>query len=245
MPFQRENVGTFDEGIKASCWSPDEELLAIVTGSNQLLSMTKSFEPLSELPLQTKDFGINAPVNLGWGEKSTQFHGSVGKEAAKAGGSVSTSSEITEEDLKLKEDDDGKVRISWRGDSAWFSVSSLEKIESDPEKRVRTIRIFSRVAELSSTAERTINLRGSLSWQPSGSIIASTQKFVGGERVVFFERNGLRRYDFELREGGRVSSRVRELSWNADSTILGVWVERSESDGGSVGELILTSTFRT
>lgn len=33
MTPQRENVGTFDLGIKAAEWSPDEELLAIITGT--------------------------------------------------------------------------------------------------------------------------------------------------------------------------------------------------------------------
>jgi hypothetical protein len=35
---QSENVGTFDAGIKAAEWSPDDELLAIVTGARVLLS---------------------------------------------------------------------------------------------------------------------------------------------------------------------------------------------------------------
>lgn len=56
--------------------------------------------------------------------------------------------------------------------------------------------------------------------------------------MVFFERNGLRHGEFELREaaeGVRVGEwgyRVRELGWSADSNILSVWVERNESDIG-------------
>lgn len=35
--LQRENVGAVDAGIKAAVWSPDEELLALVTGELYLL----------------------------------------------------------------------------------------------------------------------------------------------------------------------------------------------------------------
>ncbi|ORY54599.1 IKI3 family-domain-containing protein [Leucosporidium creatinivorum] len=216
----RENVGTFDLGIKAAEWSPDEELLAIVTGDDQLLSMTKDFEPLSEGPLRSSDFGADAPVNVGWGSKSSQFHGSAGKSAAQAPATPDL------ETIRASPEDDGRPRISWRGDSAWFAGG-------EPRQR-RVVRVFSRVAELSSTSEPTGGLEHPLAWQPSGSIIAATQRKVDKEgkeeglQVVFFERNGLRRYEFALRE--KEGARVRELSWNSDSTLLAVWVER---EGGS------------
>lgn len=94
------------------------------------------------------------------------------------------------------------------------------------------------MAVLSSTSEPTSGLEHSLSWQPSGSIIASTQKLIGetgeveGHHVVFFERNGLRRYDFALREGKGANSQVRALEWNADSTILAVWIQRGTTSAG-------------
>jgi elongator complex protein 1 len=98
------------------------------------------------------------------------------------------------------------------------------------------------VASLSSTSEPTAGVEHALSWQPSGSIIAATQKLIDSNKpdeapnqhVIFFERNGLRRYDFALREdtsvdkidGVRKSSTVKSLAWNSDSTILALWIER-------------------
>lgn len=196
--------------------------------------MTKDFEVLSEAPLRTGSFGADAPVNVGWGSKSSQFHGSVGKSAAQAAATPS------EEELHTSPDDDGRPRISWRGDSAFFAVSSLEPIGPDAgvseDRRRRFIRVFTRVAELSSTAEPTSGTESALSWQPSGSIIATTQKRVSpsGEleshHVIFFERNGLRRYDFPLRPDYGV---VKELSWNSDSSLLAVWIRRNGKDFGT------------
>ena len=227
-------MGTFDEGIKAAEWSPDEELLAIVTGGDLLLSLTKSFEPLSEGPLRSTEFGADAPVDVGWGSEGTQFHGSLGKVAA-AAAAIAREREETAAEAEM-EKDGGEVRISWRGDSAWFAVTSLDKAADGRKKRV--IRVFSRIAELSSTSESCPGLQSSLSWQPSGAIIASTQmrqpsgdgKEKGGLYVVFFERNGLRRYDFALRE--EAGSKVRGLRWNEDSTLLAVWIERAQEDVG-------------
>lgn len=167
-------------------------------------------------------------MNVGWGDTSTQFRGSVGKSAESTSTSAPNSSQSSP-------DDDTLPRISWRGDSAFFSVSSLDPLPSPKPGHRRILRMFSRVAGLSSTSEPTSGLEHSLAWQPSGSIIAGTQKLFRGEEgadfdshhVVFFERNGLRRYDFKLREGeGAKDSEVKELSWNSDSSILAVWIER-------------------
>lgn len=171
-------------------------------------------------------------MNVGWGDKSTQFRGSVGKSASS---STATPAEPTPH---LLTDDDRAPRISWRGDAAFFAVSSLDPIRGVEGAARRSIRIFSRLAALSSTSESTGGLEQVVSWQPSGSIIASTQKLfkadgtVDSHHVVFFERNGLRRYDFALREPEDAQSRVRELSWNSDSTLLAVWIQRKDEDIG-------------
>ena len=43
--------------------------------------MTRDFEPLSEVELDQEAFGDGQFVNIGWGAKETQFHGSEGKAA--------------------------------------------------------------------------------------------------------------------------------------------------------------------
>ena len=187
------------------------------------------------------------PDALGWGSKSTQFHGSLGKSAATATPAALVGS---------SPDDDGRFRISWRGDAAFFSVSALELDPSSdssgstsgstgPKRRV--IRVYSPTPTviLHSTAEGTPGLEHSLAWNPSGSLIASTQRFgsagglgsgrEGRHDVVFYERNGLRRSSFEIVKGGSSASmgsgetlkygyRVREVSWSCDSSVLAVWI---------------------
>ncbi|KAH8921164.1 IkappaB kinase complex, IKAP component [Atractiella rhizophila] len=237
-----EEVGALEEGVKEARWGTDEESLVLVSGTDNLVLMTRTFDVLSEAPLQTEDYGEDKPIALGWGQKATQFHGSLGKQAAQASPSpvVETSSSLT--DLQ----EDGRTRVAWRGDGDFFAVSSLEKGR-------RKIRVYSRAAALMSTAEDVSGMGSAFDWQPSGSLLASVQYSADQtdeDKVIFFERNGLRRYDFALRNfvGGerqktveerilnnasdkdddsprrRRSFAVRELRWNADSTVLAVWM---------------------
>ncbi|GAA5956343.1 hypothetical protein JCM21900_006151 [Sporobolomyces salmonicolor] len=234
---RRENVGTFDAGIKAAEWSPDDELLAIVTGADLLLTLTKTFDPLSESPLHTSTFGTDAPVSVGWGTKATQFHGSLGKSAAAA--AASAAADPLNREVLLSAQDDGRTRVRWRGDAAWFAVSSIEEVvpraEGGAKREIRRVRIFSRLGELSSTSEPVVELESALAWQPSGEVIASTQCVGAGDevrtQVVFFERNGLRRYEFPVRNEGGEAGRVREVAWNAASDVLAAWIERPVAGG--------------
>ena len=75
--------------------------------------------------LGNKLHGINTlcdsaaqPVSVGWGSKSTQFHGSRGKQSAKE-------SPVTEVSPALPWDD-LQPRISWRGDGEFFVCSCVE-----------------------------------------------------------------------------------------------------------------------
>ena len=56
-----EEVGCVDSGITALEWSPDGDILAIITGSGNLLIMSQEWEALSEVSLD--DSG--APVSEG------------------------------------------------------------------------------------------------------------------------------------------------------------------------------------
>ncbi|KAL1687873.1 IKI3 family-domain-containing protein [Schizophyllum commune] len=245
-----EVEGTVEPGICAASWNPDETLVALITDEDKLILMTSTFDVISEAKIQTDDFGEDAPINVGWGSKQTQFHGSLGKSAAQAGLAtvVSTST-----------DDDLRPRISWRGDGSLFAISSLSTTQTSPDSppiRRRTIRVYNRQGALQSTSEAVPGLEHPLSWRPSGNLIASTQRFgfEGGgagrpERhdIVFFERNGLRHGEFGLTLGGPPDSRVgqgapkdagerrwghkvRELCWSPDSNVLAVWIERDEYD---------------
>ncbi|KAK2463075.1 hypothetical protein APHAL10511_004730 [Amanita phalloides] len=234
--------GTFESGILAAAWSPDDLLLALVTGEEKLVLMTLTFDVLSEAAIETVEFGQDTPINVGWGSKQTQFHGSLGKAAAQAPTQIKFGS---------SPDDDELPRISWRGDAQYFVVSKLSPPLTDGLRR-RVLRVYDRQGVLQSTSEVLGGLEHTLSWRPSGNLIAGTQRFgfEGGgagkrERhdVVFFERNGLRHGEFGLRVKDldlkpvnsalpkrRWGYRVRELLWNAESNILAIWVEKEEGD---------------
>jgi elongator complex protein 1 len=53
-----ECVGSVDMGILAAQWSPDEEILVLVTGRRTLLEMTKEFEVLAEIRLDAEERGL-------------------------------------------------------------------------------------------------------------------------------------------------------------------------------------------
>ncbi|KAI1786336.1 IkappaB kinase complex IKAP component [Ganoderma leucocontextum] len=250
-----EVVGSVDGGVMGAAWSPDDTLLVLVTGEDKLLVMTSTFDVLSEGPLHPTDLGEDAPINVGWGAKHTQFHGSLGKAAA--------TSSIPPTAVGASPDDDGHVRVSWRGDGAYFTVSVLEGANETETRPHRKIRVYSREAALQSTAEPVPGLEHGLSWRPSGNLIVGTQRFGnfpgdtsaspksdggsglgpgrdGRHDIVFFERNGLRHGEFTLREWtaeGQAPTgqrkwgyRVREVGWSSDSNVLSVWIEREDGD---------------
>ena len=211
-----EIVGSVDAGINAAAWSPDEELLAVSTGANTLLFMTRDFESVSNIVLSPKDVKVSSHVSVGWGKKETQFKGrGVAKTLRDP-----TMPEYVDEGT-LSPADDGKTTISWRGDGQYVAVNGVLDVE--PKRRI--IRFYSRDGTLESVSEPVNGLEGALSWKPSGQTLAGIQRRDDGIDVVFFERNGLRHGDFSLRldkdELPTVGSSI-DLKWNADSTVLGV-----------------------
>src|SRR5216684_7685564 len=191
----------------------------------------------------------DAPINVGWGSKQTQFHGSLGKAAAQAPVASSLPS------VGVSPDDDLLTRISWRGDGALFVVSAVSPAPADATSlRRRVLRVYNRDGMLQTTAEPVPGLEHPLSWRPSGNLIVGVQRFgtfpgggkgrEGRHDVVFFEKNGLRHGEFGLRHGTpgvgpsdakerKWGYRVREVCWSADSNELLVWIEE---DAGDIGK---------
>ncbi|CAO3564635.1 unnamed protein product [Mortierella alpina] len=207
-----EIVGSVDSGISCMAWSPDEELVVMVTGEGSILEMTKDFDVIAENPIDVEESGEDVSVNVGWGKKETQFHGTEGKQAAQR--KVDTSA------FTFSSDDDDNHRLSWRGDGTYFCCSSKDK-----RLGRRVIRVYNREAILQTTSESVDMLEHGLSWRPSGNLIASSQRLPHRHDIVFFERNGLRHGEFTLREAN--DAVVKELAWNCDSTVLAVWLERA------------------
>ncbi|CAG5182057.1 uncharacterized protein ALTATR162_LOCUS9970 [Alternaria atra] len=208
-----EIVGSVDAGISAAAWSPDEELLAITTHADTLLLMSRDIENIASVNLTPEDINVSSHVSVGWGKKETQFKG----KRARALQDPTVPESIDEGVLSPL--DDRSVTISWRGDGAWFAVSKVE------EERRRMIRVYSREGQLDSVSEPVDGLEGALSWRPSGNLIASTRRTNEKIEVVFFERNGLRHGQFDLRftpEELAALSIPLTLKWNSDSNVLAV-----------------------
>ena len=147
------------------------------SGTKALL-MTRDFDPIAEIAVEDEADGSSAFVNVGWGKKETQFHGSEGKVAALA-------SKEKKPLVPVSEGDDLRPRAAWRDDGQMFAVSFVASVEGSS---VRRFRVFSREGEPMFTSERTDGLEHCLAWRPAGSqLIASTQRtpvkhLVGGEK---------------------------------------------------------------
>lgn len=57
MLFQLDVVGDVSGGINAACWSPDMETLVLVSGTGNVLLMSRTWDVLQEIPLFQKDYG--------------------------------------------------------------------------------------------------------------------------------------------------------------------------------------------
>jgi elongator complex protein 1 len=216
-PLQNEElveiVGSIDTGISAAAWSPDEELLAITTQERTLLLMTRDIENISNITLAPEDVNVSSHVSVGWGKKETQFKGKRARALQDP-----TVPERVDEGI-LSSFDDRSVTISWRGDGAYFAVNTVE------EERRRMIRVYSREGQLDSVSEPVDGLEGALSWRPSGNLIASVKRSEDKIEVVFFERNGLRHGQFDLRVTAQELQNLTTpltLRWNSDSNVLAV-----------------------
>jgi elongator complex protein 1 len=218
-------IGAIEGGIKAMAWSPDEEIVILVTGTFRALLMTKDFDVLSEFDIETRDKGEEVSVSIGWGSKETQFHGKAGKEAAK----------VTDTSLPcLSLDDDWQPRVSWKGDGSLFAISLVD-LHPSPK---RTIRTYSRDGVLQSTSQNVDQLGQCVAWKPNGSLIASTKSYPDHLEILFFEPNGLVHGDFRLRTVPLPPSvYVKELMWNCDSTILLCWLQDKSEPSNHVLQL--------
>ena len=208
-----EIVGSVDAGISAAAWSPDEELLAITTNASTLLYMTRNFENVTDVTLTADDLNASNHVSVGWGKKETQFKGKKARALRDP-----TVPETVDEGV-LDANDAKETTISWRGDGAYLAINSIESNSR------RVIRVFSREGVLDSVSEPVDGLIGALSWRPAGNILAGVQRLSDSVRVVFFERNGLRHGQFDLRlDQDNLSTWNSQISlnWNVDSSVLAV-----------------------
>jgi elongator complex protein 1 len=52
-----EIMGGVDSGIHAMSWSPDQDLVVLVTGEKKVLEMTQDYDTITEFELHVEDQG--------------------------------------------------------------------------------------------------------------------------------------------------------------------------------------------
>ena len=205
---QVEEVGHVECGLERLAISPDMEIISLVTKELVVITMTRDYSPIKETSLVESQFGAGEMINVGWGKKETQFHGSEGKNAR----------QVKVERGEVVEGDDRAVRLSWRGDGEMFSVSFLQAGQGEGEKERRKVRVLDRTGGLYSLTQEMVGLQWSLAWRPSGSVIAAPVTRNNKQIIAFFEKNCLEHGGFDISG----SLRVAELEWSPDSQVLAV-----------------------
>lgn len=234
-----EIVGLIDAGIYTASWSPDEETLVLLTKENNLILLLRLFDPICEKHLNPDDINVadSKHVSVGWGKEETQFKGKGFKalererEALKYAGldlkEDSPMRDPTVAELErgtLSQFDNGSCSISWRGDCEYFAVTTIEDVVASESYSRRVIRVFSREGGLDSVSEAVDGLEHTLAWRPSGSLIASTQRFTDSDgdevlNVAFYERNGLRHGEFNTRLDP-TEEQIVNIEWSANSDVM-------------------------
>ncbi|XP_074593484.1 elongator complex protein 1 [Brevipalpus obovatus] len=198
-------IGCFSGGIAAVASSPDQDSTVILTEDGKLFLLNRFLDVIVEKEIFDQHPECIEPVDVGWGSKQTQFHGSEGKAASKAGPQTK---------LPALEWDDRKLRIVWRSDNRYFVTSGIH-----PEKGYRELRVWDAEGQLMFISEYVEGLEHSLSWRPEGSLIISSQTVANQHKIVCFEKNGLTHGDFSLPStlGDFI---IRHIDWSSDSKIL-------------------------
>ena len=208
-------IGTLEECIHELKSSPDQQILTAVTNTKVLLLSTNNdYEPIAESLLDTDDFGEQQLVNVGWGSKRTQFHGSAGKKAALE--SIST---IPVQSRSY--DDDSRSHLIWRDDGDLFAVSFISL-----KNQWRTIKFFNKDGQLQATNETSLNgcIESALAWKISGELIGAAMRFNNEQKLTisFMEKNGLKHGELVLEAEENIRQYVEHLGWNKDSSILAI-----------------------
>lgn len=178
-----ESVAYCAGGIVCMSWSPDQEVVLFITGTGILVVMDTAYTPVAECDLSDSEFGDQAFVNVGWGKKETQFHGTEGK-AARARPTADV----------VDDNDDGEnvaaavsvVAATWRGDSEFVAVSYAGV-------QGRMFKVFDKQGKLQFTSETTAaGLQLPIVWRPTGTWISIAQRLANKYVVALFEKNGLK-----------------------------------------------------
>lgn len=191
-----------ESGVVQICWSPDEEFAIVNSDADNFYLINSEFSMVSDINLYDSRPGEKQLINVGWGKKETQFHGSEGKKAALAS-QISISGSLVEDSHQLK--------MTWRGDSNLFAIGYWCL-----EKNMRLVKIFNNEGSLQCVSEEIQGLQEPLFWKPQGNLITFSQQLPNKLVIAFMEKNGLKHGEFTLPNG----LKVKDVCWNEASTIL-------------------------
>lgn len=206
-----ESVTFCEGGLKTMAWSHDQEVVAFVTQTNSLVVMNSAYDPIAEVSLLDEAFGDEVFINVGWGKKETQFHGTEGKQAAHK-----KPDEIKVADVSTM---DQRVTIVWRGDDEYFAVSFVGEAG-------RMFKVFDKEGKLKYTSEKLAGLDGAIDWRPTGNWIAIPHVLPNKYTIALFEKNGLRHREIVL-PFKKEEEQVEKLLWSSDSDILAIYTEHT------------------
>lgn len=196
-----------DVVINITC-SPDFERVIFFTELGKVTVATDCFEVINNFNINEVTFAEMALVNVGWGKKETQFHGSEGKDKRIV-------KEVTGDGYHVDE----TINICWRSDSLLFAIGYFNRISN-----LRSIKIFNKEGVLQSISEAlpgtsnnflsmiqnilfhfSIGVEAVLSWKTSKELISFPQNFNGNYFISFMEKNGLKHGDFLIPDTTKVS----------------------------------------
>ncbi|KAG1673002.1 hypothetical protein FOA52_005932 [Chlamydomonas sp. UWO 241] len=218
-PASREvqEVGSVDGGVVAMEWSPDGEVLAMVTGTGSLLVMSQEWDALSEVQLLPGGGGGD-----GWAPGPGEL-----------------------DDASLTWRGDGKyfatsVRTPPGGDGK--CARSIKVWDRSTFELHSTAEAADRVGAPLAWQPNGRHLYAVQDASPGGANPTDATAAPGQHRVLLFERNGLLHTGFDLpavaaRGPDSVAQRVSVLSWSPDSELLAVLLAPAggDTDGGEAG----------
>ncbi|KAI3661290.1 hypothetical protein MP638_005727 [Amoeboaphelidium occidentale] len=222
-------IADLSSRLVAAEFSPDEELLALVSSERTFLLLVLASgdddmecDLLKEVYLDDLEHG-HGLVSVGWGTEETQFKG-AGMKAIERSQAVSAAVSSLEEKELVDEDESFamiKAGICWRQDSDYCCVSYCDKQNACK----RFLRVFDKNGELISTSEPDVVEDPSevaiIAWRSINLVSVISKK-----DVAFYEKNGLRHGGFLLKKG-HTTEKVVNMAWNYDSSILALCMERN------------------
>lgn len=126
-----------DDVVSNMLCSPDFERIILLSSKGHITLVTECFEALNDFNITGIELSEKLLVNVGWGKKETQFHGSEGKDKR-----------VVKEVVGDGDNSDDSINICWRSDSLLFAIGYLNKIVN-----LRSIKIFNRDGTLQYISE--------------------------------------------------------------------------------------------